>query len=46
MSRCHEQLFIDANVWFEYVASEANIADLPSRGDFDKLLEMGAKRVE
>ena len=27
---------IDAIVWFEYVASEANIADLPSRGDFSR----------
>ena len=36
---------IDSNVWFEWVASVANIADLPSRGEFDKLLEMGAVRV-
>ena len=26
-----------ANVWFEYVASAANIADLPSRNDFELL---------
>ena len=28
---------LQADVHFEYVASEANIADLPSRGDFDFL---------
>ena len=28
---------LGANVWFEYVPSKANIADLPSRGDFDLL---------
>ena len=26
-------LAIRANVWFNYVASKANVADLPSRGD-------------
>ena len=30
-------------VWFEYVPSGANIADLPSRGDFDLLAQMGSK---
>ena len=28
---------LGANVWFEYVPSKANIADLTSRGDFDLL---------
>ena len=28
---------LGANVWFEYVPSKANIADLPSRGDFELL---------
>ena len=28
-------LGIDVSSWFEYVASKANIADLPSRGEFD-----------
>ena len=28
---------LSANVWFEYVPSKANIADLPSRGDFELL---------
>ena len=28
---------LQAEVYFEYVASEANVADLPSRGDFDFL---------
>ena len=29
---------LGANVWFEYVASAANISDLPSRGELDLLL--------
>ena len=29
---------LGANVWFEYVASAANIADLPSRGELELLL--------
>ena len=28
-------LAMRANVWFNYVASKANVADLPSRGDLD-----------
>ena len=28
---------LEANVWFEYVASKANLADLPSRDDFELL---------
>ena len=31
-----------ANVWFEYVASGANIADLPSRDEFELLDEFGS----
>ena len=31
---------LEANVWFEYVPSAANIADLPSRGEFEKLVEL------
>ena len=27
-------LVLQASPWFEYVASKANIADMPSRGDF------------
>ena len=30
---------LQAEVHFEYVASEANVADLPSRGDFDFLVD-------
>ena len=30
------------SVWFEYVRSKANIADLPSRGSFDLLNTMGS----
>ena len=33
---------LEANVWFEYVPSAANIADLPSRGEFGKLVELGS----
>ena len=29
-------------VWFEYVPSGANIADLPSRDDFELLAELGS----
>ena len=31
-----------AQVWFEFVASGANIADQPSRGEFDLLDELGS----
>ena len=37
---------IDANVWMEYVASGANIADMPSRGEFALLHELGSVRFE
>ena len=39
---------LGANVWFEYVASAANIADLPSRGELDLLLspQYGARRFD
>ena len=37
---------LGCKVWLAYVASKANIADLPSRGDFDLLLrEYGSMRV-
>jgi hypothetical protein len=40
---CHAMMgAIGANVWFEYVASGANIADLPSRGEFELLNEYGS----
>ena len=35
-------LALDISVWFEYVASGANLADLPSRGDRELLIEMGS----
>ena len=35
---------LEINVWFEWVASGANIADLPSRSDFRLLGELGATR--
>jgi hypothetical protein len=34
------------SVWFEYVRSKANIADLPSRNTFELLDEMGSRAVE
>ena len=33
---------LQCRVWFEYVASGANIADLPSRGEFAKLIELSS----
>lgn len=33
---------LQVRVWFEYVASGANIADLPSRNEFTKLRELGS----
>jgi hypothetical protein len=40
---CHAMMSaIGANVWFEYVGSGANIADHPSRGEFELLLEYGS----
>jgi len=32
-------------LWIEFVKSEANLADLPSRGQFDLIRAMGARRV-
>ena len=36
---------LSCGVWFDYVRSKANIADLPSRGEFDLLLAMGSVEV-
>ena len=36
---------IGARVYFEWVKSEANIADLPSRGQFGLLNEFGSRQV-
>ena len=33
-------------LWFEYVASKANIADFPSRGDFELLMQLGSQGRE
>lgn len=35
-----------ASCWLEYVASKANIADMPSRGDFGLLEELGSEERE
>ena len=37
---------IDCNVWLEYVQSGANISNLPSRGNFELLAEMGSLEFE
>ena len=37
---------MQVGVWFEYVASKANIADFPSRGVFDMLHDLGSKPRE
>ena len=38
---------IRADIWWEYVASKANIADLPSRNQFDVLTnELNAEFLE
>ena len=37
---------IQTTVWFEYVPSAANISDLPSRGEFEKLGELGSVSFE
>ena len=37
---------IDCNVWLEHVASGANIADLPSRGEFALLRRLESIRFE
>lgn len=34
---------LQSDIWFEYVASKANIADLPSRGDFTLLRRLGSR---
>jgi hypothetical protein len=39
-------LGLTCSPWFEYIASAANIADLPSRGDFELLHELGAVKRE
>jgi len=36
---------LSCGVWFDYVRSKANLADLPSRGEFDLLLGMGSVEV-
>ena len=36
---------LGAQVWFSYVPSKANLADLPSRGEFDLLRELGSRDV-
>lgn len=33
------------NVWLEFVKSEANVSDLPSRGEFESLDKIGAIRL-
>ena len=38
-------LRLRCDVWFEYVRSKANIADLPSRGDLALVRELGATEV-
>ena len=37
---------LDLACWYERVASESNIADLPSRLQFEELNEMGSSWVE
>lgn len=37
---------LGADVWFEWVPSAANIADLPSRGEFELLQELGSVEGE
>ena len=36
---------LQTNVHFEWVKSEANIADMPTRNKFELLLEIGSKQV-
>ena len=36
---------LDTHVWFEFVPSLANIADLPSRDEFELLTRLGGRRV-
>ena len=37
---------LKADVWFEYVESEANVADAPSRNDFEMLKVLGSAFCE
>ena len=37
---------LGTRVWFEYVPSGANLADQPSRGEFDLLRELGSESFE
>ena len=37
---------LQAQVHFEWVKSEANIADLPSRGHFELLHDFGSRPIE
>ena len=39
-------LGLEASSWFEYVPSRANIADQPSRNDFELLRELGSVEAE
>ena len=39
-------LGLGASSWFEWVPSKANIADLPSRGDFELLERLGSRERE
>jgi hypothetical protein len=39
------RLRLGVNIWFEYVRSKANIADLPSRAEFGMLRRMGIRSV-
>ena len=42
----HLQIFgLNANVYYEFVPSLANLADLPSRDDFELLEQLGGRRV-
>jgi len=36
---------LGARIWIEYVPSAANIADMPSRGNFELIESIGAKRI-
>ena len=35
-----KQAVLNLRAWFEYIPSEQNIADVPSRGAFDKMMEV------
>ena len=39
-------LGLGAEAWFQYMASKGNIADLPSRGEFELLHELGSVEVD